>query len=146
MGTTPLGDFDSEQVTLTLTGIKFGAEIVPAHFGPDERMNIAPRTWASTLEGQGGAVIRNRFHPAASTFQITIMGMDDANKQLSDGAKQGEIYDFDAVDNNGEGSFSTGKCWVQEEPPWQKAKEATPSVWTMGCKIDDQNQGTLKMV
>lgn len=146
MALTPLGDYDSELVTLTLTGIKFGKVIVPVHFGPDERVSVSPRTFASTLEGQGGAVIRNRYHPGSSTFTISLLGLDEANRQLSEDAKNGEIYDIEMVDNNGEAIAVSGKCWVQEEAPWAKAKDSTPQVWTMGIKVDDLNHGQLAIV
>lgn len=144
--TTPLGDYDSELVTLTLTGIKGGRVIVPVHFGPDERVSVAARTFSSTLEGQGGAVIRNRYHPGASTFTISILGLDIANRLLSEDAKNGEIYEIDMVDNNGEACQVSGKCWVQEEAPWAKAKDNTPQVWTMGIKVDDLNHGQISIV
>lgn len=121
-----LGDYDPEQVTITLTAIKEGVEIVPSQFGPDSRIVLTGVVRSESIEGQGGTVIRSRVHGTLRSMTMTIMSTDPAMLQLSDLFDKGEIFKFLIVDNSATDSKISGKCWVQTTPDWSRGRVAEP--------------------
>lgn len=130
-----LGDYDPEQVTLSLSGIKSGEEIVPSQYGPDSRITFGERTRSESIEGMGGSVVRSRQHMTLTTMTITLMPSDPANKVLSSLVDTGEVFNFNVKDNSATASQVSGKCWLSASAAYNKNRTAEPMTWNFEAQV-----------
>lgn len=130
-----LGDYDPELVTLTLSGIKSGAEITPQQYGPESRITIPGLPRAESAEGQGGSVVRSRLHTTLTTLGFTLMPTDPAVKQISDLVDEGEIFKFSIVDNSATDSGVEGKCWVETGMDYTRNRTAEAVVCAFQAQV-----------
>lgn len=143
-----LGDYDVEQVTISFTGLKFGAEIVPTQFGPESRITIASRPRSEVVEGQGGTVVRSRLHNTVAALEMTLMSTDPAVAALMKGAEQGEVYSFVVTDNSGVSQKVTGKAWLTEIAAWNRGRVAEPVPVMMTAQVarNAMQHGTTALI
>lgn len=140
-----LGDYDCQEVTLTLDGKKTGVQIVPSQWGPEARIQISGRDTATETEGQGGGVVISRYHSTLAEMTIEVLSTEPMNPKLDAAIEAKEVFDFAVADNSGTGKCK-GKCWIKRRPPWDRAKTAAPVQWVFGCKMESQETGQTNII
>lgn len=130
-----LGDYDPEQVVLTLSATKAGEEIVPSQYGPDTRISIGPRPRSESAQGMGGTVVRSHLHDTLTTLSFTLMPSDPVNQRLSALVDTGELFEFTVKDNNGVASQVAGRCWFNESAAWNRNRTVEPITWNFEAQV-----------
>lgn len=145
MSTPVLGDYNCEDVVLTLKGIKTDVDIVPSDYGPEMRVSFGARARAETTEGQGGAAVINHLHTRVTDMAVHVMMTDPAHALLDAADKARERYNFTVVDNSGTGKVS-GVCWLRESAAWERGRVSGEVVYNFQAWVQDMQHGQTAII
>lgn len=130
-GNTLVATYDPKKVIITYGGIPIGG------YADGTFVEVAPNaeTWTKKV-GADGEVVRSESNDNTHTVTLTLQQSSESNKYLSNCKNMDKLtgqgmQSLSITDLNGETLFFWQQAWVQTDPTFGFAKEATDRQWVL---------------